>query len=69
MGFEEDPLDLIDNDADEAVEMCLFFDEDDKKKQTGSNLPSSSSSGCCVIFLVVGALTAMTVWGSNYFLV
>ena len=28
--FDEDPLDLLDDDGDGVIEMCLFFDEDNK---------------------------------------
>ena len=26
--FDEDPLDLLEDDGDGVIEMCLFFDED-----------------------------------------
>ncbi len=33
--FDGDPLDLLDDDGDGVIEMCLFFDEDEKDKQGG----------------------------------
>ena len=30
MDFDEDPLDLLDDDGDGVIETCLFFDEDGK---------------------------------------
>lgn len=32
---DKDPLDLLDDDGDGVIEMCLFFDEDKKNKQGG----------------------------------
>ena len=51
--FDEDPLDLLDDDGDGVIEMGLFFDEDEKEQQSGKKPPGNR--GCCVIFLAVGA--------------
>ena len=48
--FDEDPLDLLDDDGDGVVEMCLFFDENNKKKQ--GKIPRHNN-GCCVVFLLL----------------
>ncbi len=49
----DNPLDILDDDGDDAVEMCLFFDEDGKSKG-GGNQPSNNS-GCSIGLLVLGA--------------
>jgi len=53
MDFDEDPLDLLEDDGDGVIETCLFFDEDGKDKQSGKKPPGKS--GCCVVLLAVGA--------------
>ncbi len=50
--FDDDPLDLLDDDGDGVIEMCLFFDED-KKQGKGSG--PQNNGGCCVVLLAVGA--------------
>ena len=51
--FDENPLDLLDGDGDDAVEMSILFDEDNKGK--GGN-QSSGNSGCCVLLLGLGSI-------------
>ncbi len=58
--FEDDPLDLLDDDGDGVNEMCLLFEEDEKKK--GSKPPSNS--GCCVLLFVMGSAVLMAGWGT-----
>ncbi len=58
--FGEDPLDLLDDDGDGAIEMALFFDEDEKNKQGGSKPPGNS--GCCVVLLCIGSSTLIVGW-------
>ena len=41
--FDEDPLDLLEDDGDGVIEMDLFFDED---KQSGNKPPGGG--GCCI---------------------
>ncbi len=53
---DKDPLDLLDDDGDGAIEMCLLFDEDEKNKQSGGRPPGNS--GCCIV-LGVGASLLM----------
>ena len=60
--FGEDPLDLLDDDGDGVIEMCLFFDEDEKNKQGGSKPPANS--GCCVVLLCIGASMLVAGWGA-----
>ena len=45
----DDPLDLLDDDGDGVVEMCLF-EEEDKLKKGGSN----NNSGCCLVIFAIG---------------
>ena len=49
--FDDDPLDLIDDDGDGVIEMSLFFDEEQKKEK--GNGPRHNG-GCCVVLLAVG---------------
>jgi len=64
--FDEDPLDLFDDDGDGVNEMCLLFDEDGKNKQLGSR--PTGNSGCCVIFLVIGVSIVAGIKISSNFL-
>ena len=58
--FENSPLDILDEDGDDAVEMNLFFDDDGEKNQ-GSNKPDGNS-GCCVpLFLISTSITGATI--------
>lgn len=59
--FDEDPLDLLGDDADGVNEMYLLFDDDGKNKQTGSKPPSNS--GCCVTLLIFGGAASAMTWG------
>ena len=63
--FDEDPLDLLDDDNDGVVETALFFDEDSKDKQTESKPPSNS--GCCVVFLALGTSIGVAAWTITQF--
>ena len=63
--FDENPLDILDGDGDDAVEMCLFFDDDDKKKKARK---PPGNSGCCVVLLAIGSSLAGVIWGINYFI-
>lgn len=51
MDFDEDPLDLLEDDGDGVNEMCLFFDEDEKKQNSQK---SPQGTGCSVILLFMG---------------
>ena len=64
--FNEDPLDLFDDDGDGVNEMCLLFDEDGKSKQSGQKPPSNI--GCCVVFFVIGVSIAAGIEISSTFL-
>ena len=63
--FDEDPLDLLDDDGDGVIEMGLFLDDEAKNQQPASNQPSSS--GCCVVFAAFGASIGMTAWAITHF--
>lgn len=58
--FDEDPLDLLDDDGDGVIEMGLLFDEDDKNKQ--SDLKAPKNTGCCMLFLISGTSIAGAVF-------
>jgi hypothetical protein len=59
--FDEDPLDLLEDDGDGVIETCLFFDEDGKDKQSGKK--PSGGGGCCVVLLGMGTSILMVGWG------
>ncbi len=62
--FDEDPLDLLDDDGDGVIEMCLLFDDD---KKTGSKPPSNS--GCSIVLFLMGASFFLMVrWGVTKFI-
>jgi len=44
----DDPLDLLDDDGDGVVEMCLIEEENRKKGGTNKN------SGCCILLFAIG---------------
>ncbi len=52
MDFDEDPLDLLEDDGDGVNEMCLLFDENEKKQN--SQKPPQGT-GCSVLLLCMGA--------------
>jgi hypothetical protein len=54
--FNENPLDLLEDDGDGVIETCLFFDEDEKDKPPGGG-------GCCVVFLAIGTSIGTAAWG------
>ena len=55
--FDEDPLDLLEDDGDGVIEMGLFFDEDEKNKQSGNKPPGGG--GCCFVLLGMGTSVLM----------
>jgi hypothetical protein len=54
----DDALDLLDDDGDGVVEMCLVEEEKKLKKNSGSN----NKSGCCVVFLLLGSSLIIAGW-------
>lgn len=50
MSYDEDPLDLLEDDGDGVVEMALFFDDD---KDNGISRTHRGSGGCSVAFLLL----------------
>jgi len=59
--FDDDPLDLLEDDGDGVIEMGLFFDEDEKETDSGKKSPGNS--GCCLLLLGVGVSLLMAGWG------
>lgn len=51
----EDPLDLLDDDGDGVIEMCLLEEEKTKKGNGRQN------TGCCIAFLPV-VMSLITSW-------
>ena len=52
----DDPLDLLNDDGDGVIEMCLL-EEEEKHKKRGSN-----KSGCCVVFLLLNSSLILVGW-------
>jgi len=58
MSYDDDPLDLLEDDGDGVIEMGLLEDEEDHRKSEDNN-----NSGCCVVFLLVSSPALLTIWG------
>lgn len=52
MDFDEDPLDLLEDDGDGVNGMCLLFGEDEKKQNSQK---STQETGCSVVLLCIGS--------------
>lgn len=52
MDFDDDPLDLLEDDGDGVNEMCLLFDENGDKQNSQK---SPQGTGCSVMLLCMGA--------------
>jgi hypothetical protein len=59
--FDDDPLDLLEDDGDGVNEMCLLLDDEEPAK-TGGRQPSGNG-GCCIIFMAVGSSLVAAGWG------
>ncbi len=55
--FDDDPLDLLEDDGDGVIETILM--EDGDKEQPSS---PRGSSGCCVVLLGIGASVGSGWW-------
>jgi len=53
MSYDEDPLDLLEDDGDGVIDTILFFDEDEEKRE-GFRPPQKS--GCCVVLILIGSI-------------
>ena len=53
MSYDEDPLDLLEDDGDGVIDTILFFDEDEEKRE-GFRPPQKS--GCCVLLILMGSI-------------
>jgi hypothetical protein len=58
MEDSDDPLDLLHDDGDGVVEMCLL-EEEEKRDQDGGN---NKKTGCCVVFFLIGSSIAIAGW-------
>jgi len=56
--FEDDPLDLLEDDNDGVLESILLLDEEDRK-------PKRTGSGCAVLLLGAGSLAGTGWWFFN----
>lgn len=56
MTEHEDPLDLLDDEGDGVIEMCLL-EEEEKLKKGGGN----KNTGCCIAFLPI-VLSLLSSW-------
>ena len=57
----DNPLDLLDDDGDGVVEMCLLETEKNKKRDDRKN------RGCCVALVLFGAFI-LSLWGVAKFI-
>ncbi len=64
--FDEDPLDLFDDDGDGVIEMCTLFN--DEKSSGGGGQRPSGNSGCCIVLMAMGAAALMAGWGLTNFI-
>ncbi len=55
MSYDEDPLDLFDDDGDGVIETSLLFDENEEK-------PVAQKTGCAVLITGIGASGGLGVW-------
>ena len=53
----DDPLDLLDDDGDGVIEMCLL--EEEEKRDKGGRI---DKSGCCIIFLLLSSSVIIAGW-------
>jgi hypothetical protein len=54
MSYDEDPLDLFEDDDDGVIETILLFD--------GEEEPLSQKTGCVVLILAVGTSAGFCSW-------
>lgn len=51
MDFDDDPLDLLEDDGDGVNEIGLFFEDEDKQ----NSQKATQGTGCSLILLCMGA--------------
>jgi hypothetical protein len=54
----DDPLDLLDDDADGVIEMSILEEEEQQIKKSANN----NSSGCSVVFFLIGTSVIIAGW-------
>ena len=62
MSFDEDPLDLLEDDGDGIIETAIFFDEEEKGQQSGRGSPPQGS-GCGIVLLLMGSTILFVGYG------
>ena len=50
MSFDEDPLDLLEDNGDGVIETAIFFDEEEQKKER-----PPQNTGCCIVLVLIGS--------------
>jgi len=58
--FEDDPLDLLEDDGDGVIETILLLDEDEKKTD-------QLKTGCSVLLLAAGSMVGVGWWMTRMF--
>lgn len=53
--FEDDPLDLLEDDDDGVIDTILLLDEDEKK-------PAQAGTGCAVLLFGIASLAGAGWW-------
>jgi len=56
--FNDDPLDLLEDDGDGVIETILLFDEEEKKQSI------QAKTGCVVPLVIIGSTAVGTVWST-----
>jgi hypothetical protein len=61
MSYDEDPLDLFEDDDDGVIETILLFDEEKE--------PLPQKTGCAVLILAVGTSAGFCFWTLMHWIV
>ncbi len=62
MSFNDDPLDLLEDDGDGVGEMCLIFDDEGENKHNSQKSPHGT--GCSLVLFLLG----MGTFSAGFFL-
>ena len=63
--FDSDPLDLIDDGDQGAIELSLLEEEKEKQSKEGAG---KNSTGCCVVLFLIGSSVILAGWIVNQIL-
>ncbi len=60
MSYDEDPLELLEDDGDGVIEIGLFFDDE---KETGKKKSPQGNSGCGLAMIIMGGTLSTIGYG------